>query len=323
MSTRIIKSPRTSLWTYLFEVSYHKRCFLIILVITRCLLRHLNTSQHFKFQTTEYGHKLEKVCKFFGDVHHIKIFEDTLDDQLDWIDECLARLFIHSRIFLCSRFFGNVLIRFEKCPGGCGLRKRKNRTKLSRQRAKMNRFKSLYRRPRTLRWTCSQYWFDVSLVGVVVAVDAAVLVVGVVAVVSLSNLQCVVIFILLWSEHCRLTYFLSWKCSIFFYGGNKVPLLSLHRIIVIHFYFRPVQKNKLKKIRTGKTHFFLRWAECLRGFHKSSKSCLWLDPQPRQRYILCKKVSLRKRMRRLWKVLTSLRKSLNNQHWTRDFDWLF
>ena len=101
------------------------------------------------FQSPEYTDLLHKVCSNFKDVHHIKVFDESLGDQVDWIDECIARLFVHSRIFQCSRFYGNVSSRTEKCPGGCGLRKRRNKTKLSRPRAKINnRFKSLYRKPR-------------------------------------------------------------------------------------------------------------------------------------------------------------------------------
>jgi hypothetical protein len=42
-------------------------------------------------QPSEYKQKLQRICTFFGDVHHIKIFDDTMDDQLDWIDECIGR----------------------------------------------------------------------------------------------------------------------------------------------------------------------------------------------------------------------------------------
>lgn len=66
-----------------------------------------------------------------------------------WIDECLARLFIHSRIYQCPRLFGNHVSKLTKCPGGCGLNKRRARVKLARPRVRISRMKSMYRKSRT------------------------------------------------------------------------------------------------------------------------------------------------------------------------------
>ena len=45
----------------------------------------------------------------------------------EWLLETLARLFLHTRIYQCSRFFGADVIKTMhlRCPGGCGLRKSK------------------------------------------------------------------------------------------------------------------------------------------------------------------------------------------------------
>ena len=66
---------------------------------------------------------LSRVTPFFGDIHHIRVKESELDSSLDWITETMARLFIHSRLYQCSRFFGEDLGDLERCPGGCELSK--------------------------------------------------------------------------------------------------------------------------------------------------------------------------------------------------------
>ena len=68
----------------------------------------------------------------FGDVHHIEIAKTALDSQSTWtwLNECLARLFIHSRLYQCSRFYGKRIYLEDICPGGCELRKRRKRDKL-------------------------------------------------------------------------------------------------------------------------------------------------------------------------------------------------
>ncbi len=59
------------------------------------------------------------------------MFESELGENADWIMECMARLFIHSRLYQCSRFYGggDALAALERCPGGCELNKRRRRTK--------------------------------------------------------------------------------------------------------------------------------------------------------------------------------------------------
>ena len=65
----------------------------------------------------------------FGDVHHIEIAKTALDSESTWawLNECLARLFIHSRLYQCSRFYGKRIYLEDICPGGCELRKRRKR----------------------------------------------------------------------------------------------------------------------------------------------------------------------------------------------------
>ena len=65
-------------------------------------------------------------------MHHIEIAKTSLDSQSTWawLNECLARLFIHSRLYQCSRFYGKRIYLEDICPGGCELRKRRKRDKL-------------------------------------------------------------------------------------------------------------------------------------------------------------------------------------------------
>ena len=98
----------------------------------------------FCFQSPEYTALVNKFNRFFSDVHRIELLEESLNMQVDWIDECIARLFIHSRIFQCSKFYGPVMSR-EECPGGCGLRKHLMKTKLSRARGWFPPFKAIWK----------------------------------------------------------------------------------------------------------------------------------------------------------------------------------
>ena len=79
----------------------------------------------------EYTQRLKQFRQLFGDVHQIGVFEDRLSRDSDWILECMARLFVHSRLFQCPRFYGGAAVRnlhgADKCPGGCELRKRRPR----------------------------------------------------------------------------------------------------------------------------------------------------------------------------------------------------
>ena len=66
----------------------------------------------------------------------------------DWILESMARLFLHSRILQCSRFFGADVIKTMHfrgcpCPGSCGLTKEQMRKsqKILRKKAKKRRSK--------------------------------------------------------------------------------------------------------------------------------------------------------------------------------------
>ena len=45
------------------------------------------------------------------------MIESELADEAEWITECMARLFIHSRLFQCSRFYGDGISALDKCPG--------------------------------------------------------------------------------------------------------------------------------------------------------------------------------------------------------------
>ena len=52
------------------------------------------------FQSSEYKLEVSRLDTFFGDIHHIRVNEYELEDNIDWITECMARLFIHSRYVL-------------------------------------------------------------------------------------------------------------------------------------------------------------------------------------------------------------------------------
>ena len=43
--------------------------------------------------------------------------ESELAEEAEWVTECMARLFIHSRLFQCSRFYGDGIAALDKCPG--------------------------------------------------------------------------------------------------------------------------------------------------------------------------------------------------------------
>eukprot|EP00095_Tigriopus_kingsejongensis_P001752 snap_masked-scaffold183_size276960-processed-gene-0.6 protein:Tk01752 transcript:snap_masked-scaffold183_size276960-processed-gene-0.6-mRNA-1 annotation:"---NA---" len=84
----------------------------------------------------EYSRTLNRINHLFGDIHHIKIVESELGDNIEWITECMARLFIHARLYQCSRFYGEGLHKLERCPGGCELKKIRSRKRgLVRQNA--------------------------------------------------------------------------------------------------------------------------------------------------------------------------------------------
>ena len=71
-------------------------------------------------------------------------FLPSLESDEDWLLESMARLFLHARIYQCSRFFGADVIKTMhlKCPGGCGLRKSKGRSKkIMRKNVKRKRSK--------------------------------------------------------------------------------------------------------------------------------------------------------------------------------------
>ena len=46
-----------------------------------------------------------------------QVLESELADEAEWVTECMARLFIHSRLFQCSRFYGDGIAALDKCPG--------------------------------------------------------------------------------------------------------------------------------------------------------------------------------------------------------------
>ena len=86
---------------------------------------------HASKKVPEYTQRLNQFRQLFGDVHQIGVFEDRLSRDSDWILECMARLFVHSRLFQCPRFYGEGVARNlhgpDRCPGGCELRKRRPR----------------------------------------------------------------------------------------------------------------------------------------------------------------------------------------------------
>jgi len=101
-------------------------------------------------ESAEYAKKLQYLQSLFGEVLVIPLQEDKVLDNLNWINECMARFFVHSRIYQCSRFFGADVMKTMtvQCPGGCGLRRHKKITwKNSRKKiAKRRRSKPLKNR---------------------------------------------------------------------------------------------------------------------------------------------------------------------------------
>ena len=95
----------------------------------------------------EFAEELSRLHDLFGDVHHIKLWEKDLADNADWITECMARLFIHSRLYHCSRFYGDGVLdaAVDKCPGGCELNKTRKARRLRRRKARW-KYKSVYGR---------------------------------------------------------------------------------------------------------------------------------------------------------------------------------
>lgn len=93
-------------------------------------------------RSNAYSRKMEQLRSLFGEVLTIQLGENEVFDQMDWVHECLARLFLHTRIYQCARFFGSDVIptMHLKCPGGCGLRKMgrkvKSKTSMNRRRSK-------------------------------------------------------------------------------------------------------------------------------------------------------------------------------------------
>jgi len=67
----------------------------------------------FFLQSSEFASKIARLSSIFGEVHHIKLEEGELREEaelgggvtagLDWVTETLARLFIHSRLYQCTR----------------------------------------------------------------------------------------------------------------------------------------------------------------------------------------------------------------------------
>ena len=98
------------------------------------------------FQQDIYQSKLDQLNGLFGDVHHIEIDQNSLKDPStwEWLNECMARLFIHSRLYQCSRFYGKRIYLENKCPGGCELRK------ISKQKSR-DKFKSVSKKISNIR----------------------------------------------------------------------------------------------------------------------------------------------------------------------------
>ena len=98
------------------------------------------------FQSLEYAKKQNYLQSLFGEVLTISLKETQVADNLSWINECMARLFVHSRIYQCSRFFGADVMKTMTvtCPGGCGVRRHKkitwkhSRKKLLEEDAQIN-----------------------------------------------------------------------------------------------------------------------------------------------------------------------------------------
>ena len=88
--------------------------------------------------SSKYLKRMAQVQALFGDVYKIQMREHQLIDNLDWLNETVARLFVHARVYQCPRFHGPDVIKNShlrdswSCPGGCGLRKAKHKLKKSK-----------------------------------------------------------------------------------------------------------------------------------------------------------------------------------------------
>ena len=110
--------------------------------ICRLGLHTIVTILNLYFQSLEYAKKQNYLQSLFGEVLTVSLKETQVADNLSWINECMARLFVHSRIYQCSRFFGADVMKTMTvtCPGGCGVRRHKkitwkhSRKKIARRR---------------------------------------------------------------------------------------------------------------------------------------------------------------------------------------------
>ena len=50
-------------------------------------------------EESENSQLLDQLFNRFGDIHHITMPRDELQMDPDWIHGCLAKLFIHSRLY--------------------------------------------------------------------------------------------------------------------------------------------------------------------------------------------------------------------------------
>ena len=97
----------------------------------------------------EYSKLLDQLYNRFGDIHPVQMTRDGLESSAEWIHGCLARLFVHSRLYQCTRFVSDN--RESVCPGGCELSSEQPQ-KLSRKQAVMAKG----RRQRKLKRQSSQ-----------------------------------------------------------------------------------------------------------------------------------------------------------------------
>ena len=82
-------------------------------------------------QDPAFAAGLWRLQQLFGQVHHVRVFECHLGRDAAWLSECIARLFVHARLYQCARFYGDGVLSSSfgsaDCPGGCGLRRRRPR----------------------------------------------------------------------------------------------------------------------------------------------------------------------------------------------------
>ncbi|XP_040568336.1 uncharacterized protein [Lepeophtheirus salmonis] len=85
------------------------------------------------------------LTTLFGDVYQLRLKENELFENIDWLTDVIGRFYLHSRLYQCSKFYGKGINNLPECPGGCKLSKiNKNKRNIPFTRKKVKwKMKSL------------------------------------------------------------------------------------------------------------------------------------------------------------------------------------